>query len=330
MSGGAIAYHLRENKAIERGLFIELLARVGRVSNISDYTYIGFGGPFLEDFKAMHVTLRITKMISIEMDENICKRQAFNSPADFIKITNCQSNEFLTKHEFDNQSIVWLDHTTPRGLYGKLAEFRHLVSRLGKLDVAKITLNVNPDCLGGNLTPAERLDKLKNRLGDFGWSQLDVDDVLPKKYPSTILKSIHSALSSLSTRKSGEYFQILSAFVYQDGGHQMLTVTGVILDAKNESHKTIFLEKSRIDHWPFKNLDWSTPLVISVPALSTKERISLDAALPIDPISNAGEILVRKLGYCPSESGQEDATKQLLSNYSLFYRAYPHFSRVVL
>jgi hypothetical protein len=330
MSGGAIAYHLRENKAIERGLFIELLARVGRVKNISDYTYIGFGGPFLEDFKALHAALRITKMISIEMDPNVCRRQAFNSPADFIQIKNCKSNDFLTTHEFDNHSIVWLDYTTPRGLYGQLSEFRHLVSKLGKFDVAKITLNVNPDCLGGTKTPVDRLEKLKNRLGDFGWSNLDVDDVLPKKYPSTILKSIHSALSSLSTRTSGDYFQILSAFVYQDGGHAMLTVTGIVLDAKNDSDKTAFLEKSRIAHWPFKNLDWSMPIVISVPALSTKERITLDTALPIDPLSDVGEILVRKLGYCPSEIGEEDGTKQLLANYSLFYRAYPHFSRVVL
>ena len=96
MSGGAVAYHLRENKAIERGLFIELLTRVGRVANISDYTYIGFGGPFLEDFKALHASLRIAKMISIEMDENVCKRQAFNRPADFIEIEKCTSNSSST------------------------------------------------------------------------------------------------------------------------------------------------------------------------------------------------------------------------------------------
>ena len=168
------------------------------------------------------------------------------------------------------------------------------------------------------------------RLGDFGWSNLDVDDILPKKYPATIVKAIHSALSTLSTRKSGQYLQILSAFVYQDGGHPMLTVTGVILDAKNDADRDAFLGNSRINHWKFSNLTWSAPLVISVPALSTKERIALDSALPINQTANAADILVEKLGYCPSESGEEEATKLLLTNYSHYYRAYPYFSRVVL
>ncbi|MDD2878814.1 MAG: hypothetical protein PHQ58_00110 [Rhodoferax sp.] len=330
MSGGAIAYHLRENKAIERNLFIELLVRVGRVENISDYTYIGFGGPFLEDFKALHAALRISKMISIEMDENVCKRQAFNSPADFIEIRKCKSGEFLISHDFDKHNIVWLDYTTPRGLYGQLAEFRLLVSKLGKFDIAKITLNANPETLGGNATIEEKLEKLKRCLGDLCKFNLDEDDILPKKYPATLLKAIHSALGGLSARVSGDYFQPLSAFVYQDGGHPMLTVTGVILDAKNDLDKSLFLEKSRIAHWAFKNLDWSPPLVISVPALSTKERLTLDTALPIGRTENAGELLVEKLGYCPSESGGEYAAKLLLANYSQFYRAYPLFSRVVL
>lgn len=330
MSGGAIAYHLRENKAIERGLFIDLLARVGRVENISDYIYIGFGGPFLEDFKAIHAALRINKMISIEMDENVCKRQIFNSPADFIEIKNCKSSDFLTNYEFNNHCIFWLDYTSPNGLYNQLAEFRKLVSKLGVFDIAKITLNVNTNCLGGKATSEQRLQKFKDRLGDFLQFDLNEDDILPKRYPTTMLKAIRSALNKLANRKSSEYFQILSAFVYQDGGHPMLTVTGIVLNAKNDSDKDAFLEKSRIDHWPFKNLDWSEPLTISVPVLSTKERLTLDTSLPINSKSNAGDILAIKLGFVPCEIGNEEITKKLLSNYSLFYRTYPLFSRVVL
>lgn len=65
----------------------------------------------------------------------------------------------------------------------------------------------------------------------------------------------------------------------------------------------IFFEKSRFDHWQFKNLDWSPPQMISVPALSTKERMTLDAALPVSKELNAGDHLVSTLGYCPSEVG---------------------------
>ena len=333
MSGGAIAYHLRENKAIERNLFIDLLARIGRVKNISEYTYSGFGGPFLEDFKAIHSALRLTKMHSIEMDANVWRRQAFNSPSAFITLHNCKSGDFLRSHEFADGNIVWLDHTSPKGLYEKLSDFKLLVGKLGKYDVAKITLNANAVTLGCSDPengPAQRLKKLVDRLGDFGHGELEEDDVLPRRYPATLMRAVQSAVGRLATRKSGEYFQPLSAFVYQDGLHQMLTVTGVILDAKNDQDKEDFLAKSRFDHWPFKNLDWSPPLIISVPALSTKERMKLDAALPVGKDLKAGDYLVSTLGYCPSEVGGETNAKLLLANYAMFYRAYPLFSRVVL
>jgi len=95
MSGSSIAYHLRQNKAIERNLFIELLARVGRVRNISEYEYIGFGGPLLEDYKALHAALRIKRMHSIEREENTFKRQKFNRPATFVKLHHKDSADFF-------------------------------------------------------------------------------------------------------------------------------------------------------------------------------------------------------------------------------------------
>lgn len=335
MSGGSIAYHLRENKAIERNLFIELLARVGRVVNISDYTYIGFGGPFLEDFKALHAALRIDKMISIEMDTNVYKRQKFNSPSTFINLQNCSFNEFLSQYEFIGGNIIWLDYTAPSELYQQLSEFRQLISKLGRFDIGKITLNANPQGLGGNnqspqTLHAERRDTLLSRLGDFNKFDIAEDDVLPKKYPSTLSRAILSSVSGLASRTTGEYFQPLSSFVYKDGGHQMLTITGIILNAKDDRDKAEFLETSRLDHWPFRNLDWSNPLEISVPALSAKERLKLDEALPLNSTLNPGNELVNYLGYCPSEISNVSETKKLLTHYAKFYRAFPLFSRVVL
>lgn len=334
MSGGAIAYHLRENKAIERNLFIEVLARVARVTNISEYTYVGFGGPYLEDFKALHSALRITKMISIESDGNVYKRQAFNRPADFIQLEEASSGKFLRSHEFVDGNIVWLDYTAPKDLYTQLSEFKILIGKLGRLDVAKITLNANPSALGGNAQGialhTQRCGILKERLGDHCKFSLSNDDVLPKLYPGTLLKAVHSCLGELAARTTGEYFQPLASFVYKDGGHQMLTVTGVVLDANNDEDKADFLLKSRIDHWPFRNLHWTQPLEISVPALSAKERIALDAALPAADENDVGEFLSNKLGYYPSDTENISSTKLLLANYAKFYRAYPLFSRVIL
>lgn len=335
MSGGAIAYHLRENKAIERNLFIDLLARVGRVVNISDYTYTGFGGPFLEDFKALHAALRIEKMISIEMDKNVHERQKYNSPAKFIDLRKSTCDEFLQNHEFTGGNIVWLDYTAPSELYQQLTEFRRLISKLGRLDIVKITLNANPQALGVSKDSeqslhAHRRNELKKRLSDFDTFEITEDDVLPKQYPTALLKALISSVTGLASRSSAEFFQPLSSFVYKDGGHQMLTLTGIVLNAKDDTDKEKFLEKSRLDNWPFKNLNWKNPIEISVPALSAKERLKLDEALPLNTTINPGSELVKHLGYCPSESEKIEETTELLSHYAKYYRAYPLFSRVVL
>ena len=152
--------------------------------------------------------------------------------------------------------------------------------------------------------------------------------MLPVNYPNTLLRAIKSCVGVLATRAKSEYFQILSSFVYRDSGHQMLTVTGVMLDANDDTDKAKFLEKSRVDHWPFRNLHWDSPTEISVPSLSAKERMMLDSVLPVrlESTSQCGDDLAKVLGYVPGEVGSKD----LLANYARFYRAYPFFSKVVL
>jgi len=65
MSGTSIPYHLRQNKAIDRYAFLELLSRIDRFCNITEYSYIGFGGHSLEDFKYVHSRFGINNMTSI-------------------------------------------------------------------------------------------------------------------------------------------------------------------------------------------------------------------------------------------------------------------------
>ena len=172
------------------------------------------------------------------------------------------------------------------------------------------------------------MSSTSKRLGDYHPSPLTQEDVFTANYPNTLLRAIKCTVGVLATRAKSEYFQILSSFVYRDSGHQMLTVTGVMLDANDDADKAIFLEKSRVDHWPFRNLHWDSPTEISVPSLSAKERMTLDSVLPL-PLkspSQCGDDLAKVLGYVPGEVGSKD----LLANYARFYRAYPFFSKVVL
>lgn len=331
MSGNDIAYHLRQNKAIDRNLFIELLTRVGRVRNISEYEYIGFGGPLLEDYKALHSALRIKRMHSIERDENTFKRQTFNRPATFVKLHLKDSEEFFRQHQFhDKGTVVWLDYTSPGELSSQLQEFRRVVSELDCFDVAKITLNANPASIEGKASVGTslqqaRLETLKSIIPDYIPSDITTDGLTAKNYPYSLQRFVQRSLAELSTRVSGRYFHILSSFVYKDG-QQMLTITGMVFDAANDPKVTNFISQSRIKYWPFANLNWTPPTAISVPALSAKERIKLDTFLPLrsnDAIKTSAK-LKKQLGFIPGTDESE------LANYARYYRAYPHFSRIIL
>ena len=332
MSGNSIAYQLRQNKAIERNLFIDLLGRVGRVRNISGYEYIGFGGPFLEDFKALHASLRIRRMQSIEIDANTHKRQKFNTPFQFVKLHHTTCADFFGQHQFsDKGTIVWLDYTDPKALRSQLDEFRSVVSNANYYDVIKITLNANPAGIQGKVPEGKthqefRLEVLNDTVADYLPYGTTEDDLVPKTYPMLLQRCIQQAVAGLSAGATNRYFQILASFVYADG-QQMLTVTGIVLDASNKPAIAEFKKLSRLKHWQFSNLEWSDPTPISVPTLSAKERIKLDAFLPTnskDPV--VINRLRNKLGYVPGK--ETDAAE--LANYARYYRAYPHFSRVIL
>lgn len=332
MSGSSIAYHLRPNKAIDRNLFIDLLSRVGRVRNISDYEYIGFGGPFLEDFKAMHAALRIKKMYSIELDENTYARQHFNTPFKFVTLNQMRSDAFFRGHQFsENGTIVWLDNTTVADLKSQLDEFRSVVASVGYFDVVKITLNAHPACIPGKQVAGKtqrevRFEHLRETIGEYLPADAEEDDLAPDNYPALLQACLRNSVARLSEGETNRYFQILSSFIYKDG-QQMLTVTGVVLDAANEAVKNDFLAASRIAHWPFSNLDWGQPKSISVPSLSAKERLKLDESLPVvGDDATVAAALKASLGYVPGEEEEIDQ----LANYARYYRAYPHFSRVIL
>ena len=323
--GGSIPYHLRQNKAIDRSLFIELLGRINRFKNISDYTYVGFGGPFLEDFKFLHSALRIKSMISLEMDRNVAIRQEFNKPLSCIEIRQQTSADFLIKHHFNSASIVWFDYAIPKNLPEQLTETRKLISELDAGDIFKITLNASAETLG---RPSEktadlhthRVNVALDRLAGYGKTTLTEEDVNQKNYPTLLLNAIMDAARKGVEGAQNLYVQPLSAFVYKDG-QQMLTATGIILDHKEKAE---FLEKSRVEHWRHSCLIWDSPKAISVPDLSAKERLHIEALLP----DSKSEEILKKLGYFVGRD-KEDA-EELMKNFIDYYRLSPWFSRVLM
>lgn len=89
-------YHLRPNKSIDRKLFVQTLIGLNQCWPISEYQYTGFGSYLFDDFKILHDTLNISKMISLEKDLNEYERAKFNVPYACIDVRNVSSTEFLT------------------------------------------------------------------------------------------------------------------------------------------------------------------------------------------------------------------------------------------
>ncbi len=119
------AYHLRSNKAVDRLTLVDAIKRATRlVDDLSEYTYYGFGGPYLEDFRLLYEFYPEIKMISIENNEETYKRQQFHIPCHTsqLKLKNMGFKSFLARYEAnDEKSIFWLDYTDLQ--YGHFEDF---------------------------------------------------------------------------------------------------------------------------------------------------------------------------------------------------------------
>lgn len=336
MSGSTIPYHLRQNKAIERNLFLDLLGRFNRFRNISSYQYIGMGGPFLEDFKVLHTQLGIKKMISVELDSHVHKRQVFNQPFRGIDFRHSSMGDFINQHDFDETPhVIWLDYTKPKQLLNQLNEFRSVIAKLKPYDILKISINANPETLGGDNREEDwrqkRLDRLAQRLGIYHPANAQSEDITSKRYPILLLRAIKNAVDSgMKGRLSNEKFLPLTTFVYKDTAHQMLTFTGTIVPKTNGDGTKIdtFLKITRLYKWKYSNLIWSPPKDISAPDLSVKERLHLESSLPEHILMSTSMDLQRALGFSVADDLKSSA--KLLGNFAEYYRHLPWYSKVTI
>ncbi|EGR2460870.1 hypothetical protein QTU67_001435 [Vibrio cholerae] len=327
MSGTSIPYHLRPNKAVERGLFIQSLRKINKWVNISDYCYIGFGGPFLEDFKVLHHELKISDMVCIEIDENVRLRQQFNKPLSCIDFLDgaCSATDFINEYQFDKASIVWLDFVSFNDLNHQLSDVSRLLSNLCHGDIFKVTLNANSANLGNvdNETKQHeyRLEKFKELVTpEYEPHGLTEESMYSKVFPSTLLKALNRAVSKGMASTSLLEAVPLSAFVYEDG-QKMLTATGIVLD---KSKKEEFFEESHIRTWPYYSGGWEKPKNITLPALSARERLQVEQMLP----DGSYEEIRDSLGFYIGSN--ERSAKEQLENFMSYYRSFPWFGKFVL
>jgi hypothetical protein len=310
-------YHLRTNKAVDRFMLVEAIRCLGGPNELSRYTYYGFGGPYLEEFRLLYEYFPEMKMVSIEEDSHTYEQQKFHLPCCKVKLELAKFKSFLAQYSFeDNKSIFWLDYTKLN--CGEIDEFVDLLSKVADDSIVKITLRAEPK----EYLDLDGSQAKENEFRDQFGLYLPSCDRIPRDFESfaILLQDILRIASQKALPSAnGRVFQPISSFFYMDGSG-MFTLMGVVC-LKNKQNRFIKLFKKL----HFCNFTWGKPTLIDLPFLSTKERLTLQKHLPCK--KNAGGKLYDVLGYSIDRSVPKAKIK--LDQYSKFYRYYPHFVKAI-
>ena len=318
----APAYHLRHNKAADRFALMEAIRRLARLSgnDLRKYTYYGFGGPYLEDFRLLYELYPEIRMVSIEQDKTVWGRQKFHSPCSSLEFADEDMSSFITGYNPGNaKSIFWLDYM---GLeYGCFTDFQSLLGAVAYGSMIKVTLRSMPSDfrIPGNSKLndlGEQFPETFRRFMPNGFAGLPN---IAKDFAVLLQRMIQiAAQKALSAVTEGGKFIPVSSFYYHDGTW-MFTLTGVVCGEDEVSE----LEKTFND-WKLANLKWGPPTLIKVPVLSTKERLRLQPWLPAQA---SAKTLHKKLGHLIDTSCEK--TEKALERYADFHRYTPYFLRGV-
>ncbi|WP_336668217.1 O-methyltransferase [Enterobacter asburiae] len=329
MAGEYIPYHLRHNKSIDREIFLEGLNTLAKKINLSSYTYIGFGGPMLEDFRIMHSRTPISQLISLEEKEPTFKRQQYNLPYNCIDCRLKSAHDFIVEYNFSTPTITWLDYASPNQIQNDLNDIQALSTKVSSFDILKVTFPVNPASYYQRRV-GENLDQYNSKFTHavrsmLGRKFLDYDltienaDLSDRKITNLLTEIITNAFKiaterGLSNRRDNMKFFPLTLNKYNDGIHTMLTISGYF--AKDEEHQMI-IDHCHLQNWSYYSPDWTDIHEIAIPTLTIKEKINLDSKLP-----DMAEYQAAADEFSMS-SGDRD-------NYFKYYRLYPNFQRVIV
>ena len=347
------AYHLRPNKAIDRFMLIEILKCF---DGITTFEYIGFGGPFLEDFRLLHQYFPAISLICIEKNQATYKRQHFHKVTKNMSLLQMPYQNFLSQHDFRKKSCVWLDYTT----FDKncLSEFCDTIQRVQEGSIVKITVRSDTDediipqytesilslistCIKENFsfdekTQDELIETLNNIIKKEENSQsfqklflAEFAEYLPDNYEQYLKNSNQQKLliklifkQAVISSCAGDMFFLPVNCTYYNDQTEMMSLTGVVINRSQTEQIKHLLSK-------FKFLDtaWdSYPQKIDIPMLSIKERLKLEKYLPLK--KTTGRILHKALGY--NVMNKEKQSLEILKLYNDFYKYYPVIGKLSL
>jgi hypothetical protein len=308
------AYHMRPNKAVDRLTLIDAIRLAVKPTELIDYTYYSMGGPTLDDFRLIYEFYPEIKMVSIEEDPEVYKRQRFHLPCRFhrLKLERSSLKSFLAQYDAkDQKSIFWLDYTNIE--LGHFDDFMGLLGKVGTNSIVKITLSCDPR----DYRKPEQAEAFRRKFETLLPNTSDPPPSRVDKLALLLQEMVRIASQKALSSAMPLMFLPVCSFYYKDGAG-MFTLTGIVCQRVEEKNfRKIF------KNWRFANLDWNAPRQIDVPSLTTKERLLLQRYLPCG--GKAGKVLRRALGYLIDEDKEQSEIQ--LQQYADFHRYFPYFMK---
>ena len=338
-----LSYHLRVQKEIERRMFLDVLSFVDRLWPIRDAVYIGMGSVYFEDFKGIHDRFGVKRMICLERQAWLWKRQEFNLPLSpsCIELRKESVSDFLNHPDFEKElrrRIVWLDFDSFQYIGQHLNTFVELLGRLQEGDVVKITIDSSygklkrtaegmaeesssPACILRLVEQAA-----KDMLGEYFPYHIPTDKIacwLKQKELGRVLTAA-AIVASQKGVAPGFQFSPLAAFLYSDQS-EMLTFTGIVSQPKED-----MIGKLEMEKFPFTYRKGEGPYRIAqLPIMTPREKMAVDQCLPLE---SSGQQVAKVHKALLKQGVQFDASEheslELLKKYAELYRYHPDYRKI--
>ena len=333
------AYNLKVNKEADRAVMVETIRRSIPLFGVeSDYSYIGLGGPFLEDMKRVHSTFPAIKLISIEENAHTRQRQEYHRfiNDDHLELVQGGAHDyFRERYVPSDKDIIWLDYLN----FGRqeLSDFVLLATKVSVGSMLRITVRGEwKDKLPGAADSDGDWDKIfarfRSNFGDLAPEILEKDDFLVGgRYTKMLTSMIVAAVRDELAPPLPRYFQPLVANYYKDET-RMLSVMGVVSNTpapeKQEKVGESFCASEIVkafSDWDLASLDGETVHQLDVPSLSLMERMALDRHLPLSTAERIKACLC-ELPYLIG--GSPGDHERLIQRYAALSPYYAQFARV--
>ncbi|MDD4898380.1 MAG: hypothetical protein PHY70_03210 [Methanocellales archaeon] len=258
-----INYMLRPKKQIERKIIIEILQELDKEIGISNYIYVGFGSIYYYDFILFHKFLNMNKLVSID-DKSTEKRFKFNRPYDFISFEKKNSTDFLSKFNWDQKAVLWLDYDY-KLKDSVLSDLKIIANNCKNKDILMITLNAF--CTTEEKKREKDSKEFYNSFGRYVSPGYKARKYFTPRYLPLLLQNvITNYLETMCEYRDIKFYKLFS-FNYKDTTN-MFTIGG-IFDDNDE----------------LNNKDWNNKFVcngedikdINVPILTYCEKFYIDS-----------------------------------------------------